>query len=516
MALALAWLWLPGCPTDPPSGDDDSTAGDDDTTAGDDDTTVGDDDTTGAGPPLLEAPFGVAFAFREWAGQDYASHLDTLGLRRIHMTLWWEQFEPEPDDYRYELIDDFVAQLGDGDIGALRITARGCRWGMTPESDYTVPADLSVGGDYHEFVREAVARADGRIALVQNDWEVDAETNWRGTPEEYAEFTRTFHDAVRSVDGDVAIVLGGSYADFTGDGEVFFDAVFADLEADGQPRPFDLFDLHLYQPAHTYPELIGAMRATLDGWPETEGVPIIAFEFGGPTPQEFRAEYPELYDQLIEEFHDDITLLGGDLSSTPLQPDGYPDELRMFAYGLGGEPELAARRDRIQARGTAQRAVVGMAEGVAAMYQWKLMAQQVQASVDLGVYFRHFTYGKLNLTLPDPDPGGMTLVPQATYEPAARVAGWLARVSSVVRVDTGDPDVWLHRLTDTAGAHTYVVWHHRDPFDGEDEPAAVATVPLPWSDVLAEDVFGAPVDVQLADGVATLSLDATPVHLTAP
>ena len=518
LALLLAGLGCPG--REDPPGDDDDHSGDDDSGgdddhAGDDDS-GDDDDTTQSGPALAEAPLGVAFAFQEWAGQEFASHLDDLGLRRVHFTLWWEQFEPAPGDYRHELIDDFVAQLGPDDIGAIRITARGCSWGMTPESDYTVPADLTVGGEYHEFVREAVARADGRVALFENDWEVDVDTNWRGTPAEYAELTRTFHAAVRAEDPAASIVLGGSYADFSGEGEAFFDAVFADLESDGQPRPFDLFDLHLYQPAHTYPALIASMRAVLDAHPETAGVPIVALEFGGPTPQEFRGEYPELYDQLIGEFHDDISLLGSDLSSTPLQPDGYPDELRMFAFGLDGEPALAARRDRIQARGMARRSVVAMAEGVSTLYWWNLMAQRAELSVELGVYFRHFTYGKLNLTLPDPDPGGMTLTPQPTYESFQRVAAWLAGIDSVVRVDTGDPDIWLYRLTGDGEDTTLVVWHHRDPFGGEDDPPVTASVPVPWPEAVAVDVFGDPVEVQLADGAATLSITGTPVQLTLP
>ncbi|MDP7111933.1 MAG: hypothetical protein QGH45_08210 [Myxococcota bacterium] len=41
----------------------------------------------------------------------------------------------------------------------------------------------------------------------------------------------------------------------------------------------------------------------------------------------------------------------------------------------------------------------------------------------------------------------MTLTPQPTYEPFQRVAAWLARVDSVERVDVGDPDIWLYRLT---------------------------------------------------------------------
>ncbi len=502
-----------GCPTGDPPADDDTTAGDDDTSAGDDDTTVGDDDT-GPDHVLLEAPLGLAFAFNEWAGQDFATHLDALGLRRIHVTVWWGDFEPSPDDYRHALVDDFVDQLGETDLGTIRITARGNPWGMTEESDFTVPADMAVGGDYYEFVHEVVTRSDGRVALFQNDWEVDQTINWHGTPAQYAEMTRTFHAAVSDADPAATVVLGGSYAALDTVGEEFFDAVFADLAADDQELPFDLFDLHLYQPAHRYPELIASMRAVLDAREETAGTPIVALEFGGPTPQEYRDEYPELYDQLISEFHDDITLLGSDLSSTPLQPDGYPDELRMFAYG--SESELDDRRDRIQARGMARRAVVALAEGVSALHWWELMAQQVELSVDLGVYFRHFTYGKLNLTLPDPDPGGAILVPEPTYDAFQRVAGWLDGVDSVVREDVGDPDLWLFRLDVPPEQVGYVLWHHRDAFHGEDQPPVSVTFPVPWQAVAAEDVFGQVPDAAVDTGAVTLEVTGTPVHITAP
>ena len=94
------------------------------------------------------------------------------------------------------------------------------------------------------------------------------------------------------------------------------------------------------------------------------------------------------------------------------------------------------------------------------------------------------------------------------------MAGWLDGVDSIVREDAGDPDVWLHRITDHGGESTFVVWHHRDAFHGEDEPAVPVTFPVPWAAITAEDVFGDAPAAILDNGSVTVDIIGTPVRVS--
>jgi len=515
--LCLA-LGLTGCPGDGPVADDDvadddDSAGDDDTaddddSADDDDDSAGDDDVV----PVEGGRVGVAFGDEEFRGQAFAPHLDALNIRRIHINIWWWEFEPENDVFDYTLLDAFIDELDDDVVPLLRITARGTDWGMDPEYGGTVPRDMSIGGDYYDFVYQVVDRTDGRILLLENDWEVDEECNWEGTAAQFAEMMRTFHQAATDANPNAVVVCGGSYADDDVEDQLFFGEVFQDFAEDGEPLPFDRFDLHLYQEPHQYPEMVGMMRETMEQFPETADIPIIATEYGGPTAPEYRERDPDLYDQLIGEIREDITLLATDLTSTPLEPGGYPDYMRMFAFGI--EPELDEKRDRIQARQTVQRAVVGMAEGIEALYWWNLNCEQVAESIYAGVYWRHFTYGKLCLTVPDPDPGGNVMVPLPNYDSYSTMAGWLTDTVTATRIEACDPTVWLYEILRADGSTIYVIWHQRDSFDGEDEPAFEATFEVPWAAVEAIDVFGEAVEPQFDSGMVTMPITDTPVFLT--
>jgi len=492
-------------------GDDDTTDLDDDVV--DDDTTMADDDSAGDDDavPVEGGRIGVAFGDEEFRGQAFAEHLDALNVRRIHINIWWWEFERQPGAYDYSLLDAFLQELDEDVVPLIRITARGTDWAMDPDTNHTVPRDLSIGGDYYEFVHEVVDRTAGRVALLENDWEVDEACNWEGTAGQYAEMMRTFHRAATDANPDAVVVCGGSYADDDVEDQLFFAELFEEFDLDGEELPFDRFDLHLYQEPHLYPEMVGAMRQTMEQFPETAGIPIIATEYGGPTAPEYRGRDPDLYDQLIAELRDDITLLAGDLTSTPLQPDGYPDYLRMFAFGV--EPELDDKRDRIQARQAVQRAVVGMAEGVEALYWWSLDCEQVDESIALGIYFRHLTYGKLCLALADPDPGGDGIAPLPNYDSYANMAGWLADTVTATRIEACDPTVWLYEILRGDGSTIYVIWHQRDSFDGEDEPPFEVTFEVPWTAVATTDVFGEGVDVSFTPPMVTMEITDTPVFV---
>ena len=62
---------------------------------------------------------------------------------------------------------------------------------------------------------------------------------------------------------------------------------------------------------------------------------------------------------------------------------------------------------------------------------------------------------------------------------------------TVTRVTTGDrPGLHAFEVDRAGRGPLLVIWDHRDPFDGEDEPPVEVTWPWPAASATVTDVFG--------------------------
>jgi hypothetical protein len=66
------------------------------------------------------------------------------------------------------------------------------------------------------------------------------------------------------------------------------------------------------------------------------------------------------------------------------------------------------------------------------------------------------------------------------------------------------------------GRPLLVIWDHRDPFDGEDEPSADVAWPWPAAAATVTDVFGRTQTTQCQDGQIRLPVSVTPLFVEAP
>ena len=92
----------------------------------------------------------------------------------------------------------------------------------------------------------------------------------------------------------------------------------------------------------------------------------------------------------------------------------------------------------------------------------------------------------------------------------------LAAVESVTRVEVPEkPDLFVFEARRAGRGSLLVVWDHRDPFDGEDQPP----VPFdwPWSAARARavDALGQAQPVEVQDGRVQLQVSLTPIFVSA-
>ena len=196
--------------------------------------------------------------------------------------------------------------------------------------------------------------------------------------------------------------------------------------------------------------------------------------------------------------------------------DSLPPRLQMFMAGCPAE--LEARRQRINCRQVVMRTVLALAEGVRRTAYWNL-APEYPGPVD-HLQMMHLMIGKLPL-LGYRD--GDLAVRQPAADSFALLAEKAAGARAVSRVTPDGPAV-LAACGGGPGVHAFefersgrgpllVLWDHRDPFDGEDEPPADVSWPWPAATALVTDVFGRSWTARRQNGQIRLPLSVTPLFV---
>ena len=255
--------------------------------------------------------------------------------------------------------------------------------------------------------------------------------------------------------------------------------------------------------------------------------PIVAGEHAGPQPFEF----PEVTAVMQETFAEAAGSSGSAPSQSTGEPaeragqdtperramtalydrmDSLPPRLQMFLAGCPAE--LEAKRDGINCRQVVMRTLLALAEGVRRTAYWNL-APEYPGPVD-HLQMMHLLIGKLPLL-------GYRDGDLAVRHPAAETFALLAEkmtgARSVARVTTGDrPGLRAFEVDRPGRGPLLVIWDHRDPFDGEDEPPAEVTWPWPAPAATVTDVFGRTSTVSGQHGQIRLPVSVTPLLVEAP
>lgn len=413
-----------------------------------------------------------------WGPPDeFVPQARALGAGLIRAYVYWGQVERAPGEYDWTAVDALLDQLDDEELW-LTVCASST-WATRQPTDAMPPSPPKDPAQYATFVRTLVEHTRGRVTYWQCENEPsNTDLLWAGTAAEYADHLRTMYDAVKAVDPNATVVLGGCGYDVLSSAEGSAPRKFFDHVLDVGRDSFDLFSVHLYSdpvPAH-----LADVRAMMrrHGYEK----PLVAGEIGGPVPFEFPENEPYLRETMTAAF----TTGERAAMETLYARTDLPDRMAMFLVGC--TPEQEAERHRIACRQLVTRTLLALAGGVRRTVYWHL-APEVPGEID-HLQLMGLMFGKLNMLAYD----GRELTRRNPAADAfALLAEHLKNVTAVTQLD--DHAVRLD-------GDVLVVWGP-NPAD------------LPWhaETARAQDVFGAPVPVRVEDGRVRVQCSETPVFV---
>jgi hypothetical protein len=436
---------------------------------------------------------------------EFVPQARALGAGLIRAYLFWSQIEPEPGRFRWGTVDALLGQLG-GDEELWITLCSSSPWGTRQPTDFLPPSPARDQRAYAGFVRQLVRHCADRVGAGRvRYWQCDNEPSntdllWAGTAEEYVEQLQTMYRAVKEADPAAAVVLGGCGYDVLSSEPGSAPRQFFDHVAKAGRDHFDVFDVHLYGDLDRIGEYIAAARQLMQAHGYLK--PVVAGEHAGPQPFEFpevmavmqeafAAAFAELSGSSPSQSTDELVARAG--QDTPERRvmtvlyermDSLPPRLQMFMAGCPAE--LEARRQRINCRQVVMRTVLALAEGVRRTAYWNL-APEYPGPADR-LQMMHLMIGKLPL-LGYRD--GELAVRHPAAESFALLADKAAGAQAVSRVTSdGRTGLYAFEIRRAGRGPLVVLWDHRDPFDGEDEPPVEVTWPWSAATATVTDVFG--------------------------
>ena len=459
---------------------------------------------------------------------EFVPQARALGAGLIRAYVYWSQVEPEPGHYRWDTVDALLGQLS-GDEELWITLCSSSPWGTRQPTDFLPPSPALDQRAYAEFVRQVVAHCVDRVGAGRvRYWQCDNEPSntdllWAGTAAEYVEQLQTMYDAVKQADPAAAVVLGGCGYDVFSSEPGSAPRQFFEHVAKAGRDAFDLFSVHLYGDLDRIPEYLATARQFMQAHGYLK--PIVVGEHAGPQPFEF----PEVMAVMQETF---AAAFAEAVGTAPSQSTGelaeragqdtperrvmkalydrmhrLPPRLQMFMAGCPAE--LEAKRDRINGRQVVMRTLLALSEGTRRIAYWNL-APEYPGPVD-HLQMMHLMIGKLPL-LGYRD--GDLAVRHPAAESFALLAEKMAGARSVSRDTTGDqPSLYAFEVDRPGRGPLLVIWDHRDPFDGENEPPVEVTWPWPTSAATVTDVFGRIRTARCQHGQIRLEVSLTPLFV---
>ena len=454
---------------------------------------------------------------------EFVPQARALGAGLVRAYLFWSQVEPEPGHYRWDTVDALLGQLS-GDEELWITLCSSSPWGTRQPTDFLPPSPALDQRAYAEFVRQVVGHCAGRVRYWQCDNEPsNTDLLWAGTAEEYVDQLQTMYRAVKEADPDAAVVLGGCGYDVFSSDPGSAPRQFFDHVAKAGRDAFDLFSVHLYGDLDRIPEYLATARQFMQAHGYLK--PVVVGEHAGPQPFEFpeamavmqetfAAAFAEAAGSAPSQSTDELAAQAGQdtperrvMTALYDRMDSLPPRLQMFMAGCPAE--LEARRQRINCRQVVMRTVLALAEGVRRTAYWNL-APEYPGPVG-HLQMMHLMIGKLPL-LGYRD--GELAVRHPAAETFALLAEKMAGARAVSRVMTDDrPGLHAFQVDRAGRGPLLVIWDHRDPFDGEDEPPTEVSWPWPAASATVTDVFGRGWTARLQVGQIRLPVSVTPVFV---
>jgi hypothetical protein len=169
-------------------------------------------------PSVRRAEIGMTVHYRQADTANITRQFDlmaAMGVKWVRVDLGWTWIESERGTYDWSYSDTVVDEARARGMNVLVVLASTPAWARSSEAGHSGlthssrPVDLP---DYASFARTAAERY---VPLGVRSWEIWNEPNirrfWPPRPDadEYGELFRLAAEAIRSVDPDVSILIGG-------------------------------------------------------------------------------------------------------------------------------------------------------------------------------------------------------------------------------------------------------------------------------------------------------------------
>jgi hypothetical protein len=173
----------------------------------------------GADPGTVTPPAETVLGAKwDWSRfEQFAPYLESLrGAPTFYEAVWCE-LEPEQGRLDWATLDDVVAKSQDvGAVMMLKIRTGRC-WvtpgeaqferGSKGKTESAMPSDMQA---YRDFVTAMVERYAARgVHRYAIENEINSQSFWGGTPEEYEELARTAAETIRAADPEAVVVDPG-------------------------------------------------------------------------------------------------------------------------------------------------------------------------------------------------------------------------------------------------------------------------------------------------------------------
>ncbi|WBB98271.1 MULTISPECIES: hypothetical protein [unclassified Solwaraspora] len=427
------------------------------------------------------------------------------GLIRVYV--YWSQIEPVSGRFDFDVVDALFDQL-DGTEEIWVTVCSSSPWATRVPTRLLPPSPAKSLRRYGKFVERLVRHCAGRVHYWQCDNEpTDNALLWAGSAPEYLAQLKVLHKAVKKVDPQASVVLGGAPFMLPLSAPDSHERRFFDLLLDQGRDHFDLFDLHLYGPTTMIPEHVESVRDQMRKFGYEK--PVVAGEYNGP--------WPALFPEAMAILKEPAEAAGGHgrqaehdaIAKLYARRETLPPTLQMFL--LDCPPDLEDKRYRIACREIVMRNLLAFSVGIRRTACWNLAPEAAGFANPyslMDVMFR--TFALMDYA------GDELAVRHPNAEALALVAGQLDGAEQVERVPVADrPQQYLFDVRRPGRGPLLVTWIDRDPFHGEDEP----DVQFDWSwtaeRAYAVDALGRAVPVTSRDGRVHLPVGCTPVFVSA-
>lgn len=172
--------------------------------------------------------------------------LEHAGVKWCRVGVQWEMIQPRPNQWQWAAADYVVECAHKHHVNLVWLVGNTAPWDSRNKDWNGVPNDLhKANGHFSIFVHKLAERYKGKI----NYWEIRNEPNleymWHGNEKDYVAYLQAAHRAVKNVDPQSHVVLGGLGGGL-GEQLKYFRALVSQARKQSAQLPFDIADFHVY------------------------------------------------------------------------------------------------------------------------------------------------------------------------------------------------------------------------------------------------------------------------------